>query len=48
MSGQRTLQHSDRDALRDRNRELATLLEVSGRLAATLQLGEILQAATAG
>jgi PAS domain S-box-containing protein len=48
MSGQRTLQDSDRDALRDRNRELATLLEVSGRLAATLQLEEVLQAATDG
>jgi PAS domain S-box-containing protein len=48
MSGQRELQDSEQDALRDRNRELATLLEVSRRLAATLQLDEVLQAATDG
>jgi PAS domain S-box-containing protein len=48
MSGQRELQDSEQDALRDRNRELATLLEVSRRLAATLQLEEVLQAATDG
>ena len=48
MSGQRTLHDSERDSLRDRNRELATLLEVSKRLAATLQLEEVLQAATDG
>src|SRR5512141_3453151 len=48
MSGQRTLDESEQDSLRDRNRELATLLEVSKRLAATLQLEEVLQAATDG
>jgi two-component system, cell cycle sensor histidine kinase and response regulator CckA len=48
MSGQRTLHDSEQDSLRDRNRELATLLEVSKRLAATLQLEEVLQAATDG
>src|SRR5512141_2543662 len=48
MPEQRTLQGSEQDALRDRNRELATLLEVSKRLAATLQLDEVLQAATDG
>ena len=48
MSGSRDLQDSERDALRDRNRELATLLEVSKRLASTLHLEEILQAATDG
>jgi two-component system cell cycle sensor histidine kinase/response regulator CckA len=47
MSGQPTL-HDSEDSLRDRNRELATLLEVSKRLAATLQLEEVLQAATDG
>jgi two-component system, cell cycle sensor histidine kinase and response regulator CckA len=48
MSGPRNLQDSERDALRDRNRELATLLDVSKRLASTLHLEEILQAATDG
>ena len=47
MSGKPTL-HDSEDSLRDRNRELATLLEVSKRLAATLQLEEVLQAATDG
>jgi len=48
MSGPRDVQDPERDALRDRNRELATLLEVSRRLASTLRLEEILQAATDG
>jgi PAS domain S-box-containing protein len=48
MSRQRELRDSEQDALRDRNRELATLLEVSRRLAATLQLDEVLQATTDG
>ena len=43
-----TEQDSERDTLRHRNRELATLLEVSKKLAATLQLEEVLQAATDG
>jgi PAS domain S-box-containing protein len=43
-----TEQDSDRDTLQDRNRALATLLEVSKKLAATLQLDEVLQAATDG
>ena len=48
MSGPGDVQESERNSLRDRNRELATLLEVSKRLAATLQLDEVLQAATDG
>ena len=48
MSGPGDAQESERNSLRDRNRELATLLEVSRRLASTLQLDEILQAATDG
>ncbi len=38
----------EQDGPRDRTRELATLLEVSKKLAATLQLDEVLQAATDG
>jgi two-component system cell cycle sensor histidine kinase/response regulator CckA len=48
MSGPRTHQDTGPDSLRDRNRELATLLEVSRALASTLQLEDVLQAATDG
>jgi PAS domain S-box-containing protein len=40
--------HSEPERLRHRNSELATLLEVSQKLAATLKLDEVLQAATDG
>ena len=43
-----TEQDSERDTLQHRNRGLATLLEVSRKLATTLQLEEVLQAATDG
>jgi PAS domain S-box-containing protein len=39
---------SERERLRHRNSELATLLEVSQKLSATLKLEEVLQAATDG
>jgi K+-sensing histidine kinase KdpD len=48
MSGPRTHQDTGPDSLRDRSRELATLLEVSRALASTLQLEDVLQAATDG
>jgi two-component system cell cycle sensor histidine kinase/response regulator CckA len=48
MPAQRDRYDSERDALRDRNRELATLLDVSRTLAATLRLTDVLQAATDG
>jgi two-component system cell cycle sensor histidine kinase/response regulator CckA len=41
-------EESDQGGLRHRNRELAALLDVSKKLAATLQLEEVLQAATDG
>jgi two-component system cell cycle sensor histidine kinase/response regulator CckA len=43
-----TRRRSEQDGLRDRTRGLATLLEVSQKLAATLQLEEVLQATTDG
>jgi two-component system, cell cycle sensor histidine kinase and response regulator CckA len=43
-----TTRNPEGDGLRHRNRGLATLLEVSQKLAATLQLEEVLQATTDG
>ena len=43
-----TEQDPERDTLQHRNRGMATLLEVSRKLATTLQLEEVLQAATDG
>lgn len=40
--------HSEQDGARDRASGLATLLEVSQKLAATLHLEDVLQAATDG
>jgi PAS domain S-box-containing protein len=48
MPAQQDIGDSEPGALRDRNRELATLLDVSRTLAATLHLTDVLQAATDG